>query len=305
LQGLCLVLVGAPAVAAGRRAEVGVEVAGVRERDAVAGLGQRRRGASGTEGALRDARRVRPDRGGDVGRREGAKGTEGALADERGLLDGERRDGVLGVEVVVEERLALGRLLHRLLADEHRRGELRLHLGELRLERDDLRRLVARLGRHREEVHRARHRHDRARAAELLHAARRRALLGRHVERGEGVLARQQLAALRRLRLERHLRLDAPGRRRLLLAAPQVAGLELRAVVRRVPLLVAVSALVLEQLRAAHLALRPRRVLDEVARELRLGQPLGVAEGAELGVALGSGLGSGLGARHVSRLEGV
>jgi len=225
---------------------------------------------------------------------------------------GERRDRVLGVERVVEERLAGGGLLHRLLADERlgvhlRRGERLLRLGELRLERDDLRRLAARAAGRGDEVHRARHGRARARAAQLLHAARRRRGLRRR-ERGEGVAGHQPHAAHRRLvrRLERLLRLGALRRRRLRLAAPRVARLELRAVLRRVPDLVAVAALVLEQLRAAHLALRARRVLDEVARELRLAQPLGFAVGAELGVALGGGLGSGLGSgRHVRSLEGV
>ena len=264
------VVVGPPAVTAGRRAEVGVHVAPRREGDA-------------TRGLLR-----------------------------RAAVRVERHDGVLGVEVVVEERHALGGLLHRLLADERlgpfrvvrlRRGERRLRLGELRLERDDLRRLGVRLRRGGDEVHRARDRRDRARAAQLLHAARRRRRL-RRGERREGVPGQQPHAARRRRvrRLERRLRLRPAGRGRLRLAAPRVAVLELRAVLRRVPDLVAVAALVLEQLRAAHLALRARRVLDEVARELRLAQPLGFAVGAELGVALGSGLGSG---RHISCLEGV
>ena len=259
------VVVGPPAVAAGRLAEVGVHVAARRERDAV-------------------------------------------LVRAAAVRAGERRDGVRGVEVVVEERLALGGLRHRLLADERlgvhlRRGERRLRLGELRLERDDLRRLGVRLRGGGDEVHRARHGRDRARAAQLLHAARRRRRL-RRGERREGVLGQQPHAARRRRvrRLERRLRLRPAGRGRLRLAAPRVARLELRAVLRRVPDLVAVAALVLEQLRAAHLALRARRVLDEVARELRLAQPLGFAVGAELGVALGSGLGSG---RHVRSLEGV
>ena len=279
----CLVLVGPPAVAAGRRAEVGVHVAPRREGDAGRGLGQRRR--------------------------RGAGATEGALADERGLRERLERvavpRGVLGVEVVVEERLARGGLRHRLLTDERlgvRRGERLLRLGELRLERDDLRRLAARARGRRDEVHRARRGRDRARAAQLLHAAGRRRRL-RAGERREGVAGQHPHAARRRRvrRLERHLRLGAPGRRRLRLAAARVARLELRAVLRRVPDLVAVAAVVRQQLRAADLALRPRRVLDEVASELRLAQALGVAEGAELGVALGSGLGSG---RHVSRLEG-
>ena len=260
------VVVGPPAVAAGRLAEVGVHVAPRRERDS-------------TRGLLR-----------------------------RAAVRVERHDGVLGVEVVVEERHALGGLRHRLLAGERlgvhlRRGERRLRLGELRLERDDLRRLGVRLRGGGDEVHRARHGRDRARAAQLLHAARRRRRL-RRGERREGVLGQQPHAARRRRvrRLERRLRLRPAGRGRLRLAAPRVARLELRAVLRRVPDLVAVAALVLEQLRAAHLALRARRVLDEVARELRLAQPLGFAVGAELGVALGSGLGSG---RHVRSLEGV
>ena len=266
----CLVVVGAPAVAAGRCAEVGVEVRARGQRDAV-----------------------------------------GGLADEGGLLDGgDFRDRVLGVEVVVEERLALGGLLHRLLADERlaggelcrdgggdgglggegrggrlRLGERGLRLGELRLEGDDLRRLGGRLRRGGAEVHRARR--DRLRAAQggerLLFRPQRR----------EGVAGQHPHAARRRRvrRLERHLRLGALRRRRLRLAAPRVARLQLRAEARRVADGVAVAALVFQQLRAAHLALGARRVLDEVARELRLGQPLCAAKGAELGVFLGGNLG--------------
>jgi len=54
---------------------------------------------------------------------------------------------------------------------------------------------------------------------------------------------------------------------------------------------VAVAALVLQELGAAHLAVLPGRVLNEVAGEDALGEPLRLAVGAEHREVLGRRLG--------------
>jgi hypothetical protein len=236
-------------------------------------------------------------------RREGGGGAEDPDADagkgepERRLRAGDRRDRLLGVQVVVEERLALGGLPERLrglldlLVDERLLAGGDGHealLGEDLLQLDDregvsrapdaLRRLLGLLGRARERRERLLGLLGGAVARQRLKEVR---LLGRHPAVG----------AARR----RHPRAVAVGDALGVRLAAGVARLELRAVRRRVPGVVAVAALVLQELGAAHLAVLPGRVLNEVAGEDALGEPLRLAVGAEHREVLGRRLGRLLG----------
>ena len=241
-------------------------------------------------------------RGTEVGievavRREGGGGAEDPDADagkgERRLRAGDRRDRLLSVQVVVEERLAVGGLPERLrglldlLVDERLLAGGDGHealLGEDLLQLDDregvsrapdaLRRLLGLLGRARERRERLLGLLGGAVARQRLKEVR---LLGRHPAVG----------AARR----RHPRAVAVGDALGVRLAAGIARLELRAVRRRVPGVVAVAALVLQELGAAHLAVLPGRVLNEVAGEDALGEPLRLAVGAEHREVLGRRLG--------------
>jgi len=231
---------------------------------------------------------VRREGGGGGGEPDAGKG-------ERRLRAGDRRDRLLGVQVVVEERLAVGGLLERLrglldlLVDERLLAGGDGHealLGEDLLQLDDregvsrapdaLRRLLGLLGRARERRERLLGLLGGAVARQRLKEVR---LLGRHPAVG----------AARR----RHPRAVAVGDALGVRLAAGVARLDLRAVRRRVPGVVAVAALVLQELGAAHLAVLPGRVLNEVAGEDALGEPLRLAVGAEHREVLGRRLGDG------------
>ena len=229
---------------------------------------------------------VRREGGGGGGEPDAGNG-------ERRLRAGDRRDRLLSVQVVVEERLALGGLPERLrglldlLVDERLLAGGDGHealLGEDLLQLDDregvsrapdaLRRLLGLLGRARERRERLLGLLGGAVARQHLKEVR---LLGRHPAVG----------AARR----RHPRAMAVGDALGVRLAAGVARLELRAVRRRVPGVVAVAALVLQELGAAHLAVLPGRVLNEVAGEDALGEPLRLAVGAEHREVLGRRLG--------------
>ena len=196
---------------------------------------------------------------------------------------GERRRGGLDVAGLADDDAGLGR---RRVGDRLRGGGLRregrrvdrgallgeelLQLGDgeaLRLAPDALRRRRRFLGRAGER-------------RERLRALLRRAVARQRLEEV------RDLGGRRAVRVARH-RLRAPrlGALRGRLAAG-VARLQLRAEARRVPHLVAVAALVLQELGAAHLAALAGLVLHEVAGEGALGEPLRLAEAAEFGVVL-------------------
>ena len=219
---------------------------------------------------------------------------EGALPDERRLLHGgDRRDRLLDVRVVVEERLARRRLLEGLLAhevDDALPGEVRLerlgllgrrqpdlHRLELGLEPVDLR-LVGRvprpLRRHRDDRRRPLHdlRGDLRPPAGGAEDVLRLDPAGIAVAHGSDLRLdpRPELApAVRLLRVER-----------LPLRLPLLLRGEHRAELRRVPGRVAVAALVAQQRRADHLRVGSERVLDPVGVPLSFGLAHCLAEHA-------------------------
>jgi len=223
-----------------------------------------------------------------------------------------RLHGVLGVEVVVKERLAVGGLLQRLrvqlvqlLVNELLLGVVQLgqvrdsHLGEELLQLEHLVRAeVARRGRRRPSALQRR-RGARLRSVDVPSAAGLAPLLRRRLDAhqlGILVIAAAKALALLALRgglllldlllqLRRAVHLRRAGGEPLLVhLAALRTGLEAGAELRRVPLLVAVAALVRQQQRACHLAVL--LVLDPVGAELRLRALRVEAEGAEHRVRL-------------------
>jgi len=314
LRGIALVR--APAIVASL-AEVRVEVAAVGDHAVIRELDRGRVARGRARGDLAAQRR------GARERRDGARDPadhEGALPHERGLrrelLGGERHHRVLRVQSVVKECLAVGGGLQRLLADEVLLGVERLrvvlggglkhvvvdpHLGEERLELVHLGRVeVARLLRGPRALQRpggARLRPvpDGGGLGAAVLGALRVARLAAHQLRVLVVAAGEALALLLLggLLLLADLLLDlgravdlrrAVGEALRVRLAALLARRQPRAVLGRVPLLVAVATLVREEQGAAHRAVL--LVLDPVVGELGLRALRVEAEGAELLVRL-------------------